>query len=687
MCQRFTLRRFAGLAVLASLAYFTLCRLVPHAPDSSTLSYLAPGDTRKVILFWTKFFDDDFVTYMNFDVHSCPVRNCLLTSDRGYLRDSSAVVFHGRNLDSSDLPAVRSPSQSFVFYLLEAPYMMYNLLQKEVWLGFFNLTWTYRQDSDVLSTYYFRYYQPNLGGDRNSRAAKKNRAIALISNCGSPSNRDVYIAELQRYFPVDVAGRCGTLTCPKGSSQCSQQLSQYKFYLAFENGLCLDYVTEKAYRAFSYDILPIVLGGGNYSALLPPNSFLNVADFATPKQLAERLHVLSNNPDEYEKHFIWKQSPEYSRIPAAYQRDRTDICKLCEILNRAKSGDSSARSSYADLHDWLDYMDHLQASLATLLFPPTHRAWPENFESWRDRFRAVLTKQFVVVTVFQLVETCALLALWTFLLDVHVPVLSTLIAVISWTVARIICHVCYYVFILFPFYISEWEDCCRRRGLIAKMEIIRMGEELGGYFCPKLRPRLERIRDLIASATDRSRLRAECGGLIDHLLSEAVGTPNLQRTRTQKHRLQSMISTEKDLLRAAQREAIRCMRQLDSGVELRPESEHMIWDNLVHECQRLAAEWDKILLACLTHQKLPMCFIQSERDIGLAQYPEMFQKLVKLNDLRAGRATRSGQAKGTIPQDLTVRRNVKVTFTKSEPKSQPRQDAGFGEDLDFEPIS
>ena len=118
--------------------------------------------------------------------------------------------------------------------------------------------------------------------------------------------------------------------------------------------LCRDYITEKAYRAFSYDVLPIVLGSGNYSALLPPNSFINVADFDTPKKLAKLLRFLSDNPDEYEKYFAWKHLPEHSRVPDAYRRDRTDIGKLCEIINREGSPSvaPSVGSAYRDLHDW-----------------------------------------------------------------------------------------------------------------------------------------------------------------------------------------------------------------------------------------------------------------------------------------------------------------------------------------------
>ena len=107
-----------------------------------------------------------------------------------------------------------------VFYLLEAPYLTKYDFRATPWPDFFNLTWTYRRDSDILARHYLRFYLPTgLGEDRKSRharlAGKRNRALAMISNCRAPSNRDEYVRELQRHFPVDVAGDCGTITWPK----------------------------------------------------------------------------------------------------------------------------------------------------------------------------------------------------------------------------------------------------------------------------------------------------------------------------------------------------------------------------------------------------------------------------------------------------------------------------------------
>ena len=37
-------------------------------------------------------------------------------------------------------------------------------------------------------------------------------------------------------------------------------IKDYKFYLAFENSLCVDYLTEKFYKGFPHEVIPVVRG-------------------------------------------------------------------------------------------------------------------------------------------------------------------------------------------------------------------------------------------------------------------------------------------------------------------------------------------------------------------------------------------------------------------------------------------
>ena len=82
-----------------------------------------------------------------------------------------------------------------------------------------------------------------------------------LSNSYSPSYQGHelkhlrrYGETLQRYLPVDVYGVCGNLSCDGTNDvDCGNLLKDhYKFYLAFENIMCDDYITEKFFRALRW---------------------------------------------------------------------------------------------------------------------------------------------------------------------------------------------------------------------------------------------------------------------------------------------------------------------------------------------------------------------------------------------------------------------------------------------------
>ena len=100
-----------------------------------------------------------------------------------------------------------------------------------------------------------------------------------------------------------------SMTCAGHFMRDCPDLDDYKFYLAFENSLCSEYITEKVWwnsyskvviakRLFSYiagfpqGAVPIVMGGlseRDYSRLAPPNSYLHVDQFEGPEHLAAKV--------------------------------------------------------------------------------------------------------------------------------------------------------------------------------------------------------------------------------------------------------------------------------------------------------------------------------------------------------------------------------------------------------------
>ncbi|CAL4098692.1 unnamed protein product, partial [Meganyctiphanes norvegica] len=110
---------------------------------------------------------------------------------------------------------------------------------------------------------------------------------------------------LAAHMSIDIYGKCGYLECPrKDQSGCYEMLERdYKFYMAFENSICNDYITEKFFSILQYNVVPVVYGGGDYARHAPPDSYINALDFDTAKELAEYLLYLDKNDTAYAKYF------------------------------------------------------------------------------------------------------------------------------------------------------------------------------------------------------------------------------------------------------------------------------------------------------------------------------------------------------------------------------------------------
>ena len=113
----------------------------------------------------------------------------------------------------------------------------------------------------------------------------------------------------------------------------------YRFYLAFENSNCNDYITEKFwYNAIQNDIVPIVMGPHRhvYERLAPPNSFIHVDDFESPADLARYLKLLSKNKTKYLQYFKWKQHSIATADIVFRPSNSNYWCDLCSALHTKK---------------------------------------------------------------------------------------------------------------------------------------------------------------------------------------------------------------------------------------------------------------------------------------------------------------------------------------------------------------
>lgn len=242
--------------------------------------------------------------------------------------------------------------------------------------GLFNRTFSFRSDADasVHHGYYERiprgeptelppspawthrfdnYTASNFNSSTNKNLAP---VVWFVSHCHSESGRDRYVRQLSQYIGVHVYGKCGNRQCGQDrrlrnpyevdSDPCFDMVNKkYKFYLSFENDICHDYITEKAFNALKLDTIPIILSGANLSSTLPPDSVINALEF-TPQQLARQLYRLLHNKGLYLSHFSWRQHyrvVSHESVPSP--------CDLCRGLH---SPQWSQPRTYRDMNTWFN---------------------------------------------------------------------------------------------------------------------------------------------------------------------------------------------------------------------------------------------------------------------------------------------------------------------------------------------
>ncbi|KAK7497853.1 hypothetical protein BaRGS_00010987 [Batillaria attramentaria] len=275
---------------------------------------------------------------------------CHLSLDTDQASVADCVVFytHYRYFPKHG-PPDRCEKSVWVYLAVESPIHSNNeVFSQDAWRDQFNWTMTYRQDSDI----YFGYgqflkepnYTPKM--DLSSVVRGKTQMVAwFVSNCKTQSRREDFVAALQDFVTVDVYGHCGDLQCGRqGDQSCMDMLSRdYFFYLSFENSLCVDYVTEKLYRTMKMvDIIPIVRGGADYSALLPEGSYINVDDFASVEALAEYMKLLAGDESAYMGYLSWKLDwTVIEPMPLPF-------CEICDRLHNQRT----RRNAYNDVHSW-----------------------------------------------------------------------------------------------------------------------------------------------------------------------------------------------------------------------------------------------------------------------------------------------------------------------------------------------
>ena len=266
---------------------------------------------------------------------------CEIMYDQPELYNISDVVIFKECQLSLPLPTYRPDGQRWVYHSWESGDKSFKTPQNKKNLRYgrykFNYTMTYSVHSDIYVPYgscvKVKTDARDVAGKIDTIVKRKTKLVAwIVSHCETTGMRENYVRELMKHIDVDVYGECGNkeIICPKSSCgmKTDNILYEYKFYLAFENTLNGEYVTEKLWKCFPDGAVPVVYGGlGGYKTLLPKHSYIDVTDFKSPAALATYLLKINSDDKLYRNFFSWKKN-----YTCALENKNKKMPSICDFL-------------------------------------------------------------------------------------------------------------------------------------------------------------------------------------------------------------------------------------------------------------------------------------------------------------------------------------------------------------------
>ncbi|XP_062399536.1 4-galactosyl-N-acetylglucosaminide 3-alpha-L-fucosyltransferase 9-like [Sardina pilchardus] len=284
-------------------------------------------------LLWPAFkfdFDKDCMTYFNID-------SCVLTDDRSLYSAADGVLFYHKAIDRklNNLPKGPRPAfQKWIWFNNESPT---NTGRRAGWDGLFNLTLTFRRDLDITA----RYELSIVRSQEQFVLPQKKQIVCWISSNNiagtGASTRLNYYHELKKHIDVKVYGRAVSGASFLRYEDYYSTIASCKFYLAFENSIHEDYITEKLNGPMVSGTVPVVLGASreNYEQFIPADSFIHVNDFPNPKALAEYLLQLNQNKDMYMRYFAWRKYFKATPHLLSTRNEFTQaFCAACDHIGK-----------------------------------------------------------------------------------------------------------------------------------------------------------------------------------------------------------------------------------------------------------------------------------------------------------------------------------------------------------------
>ncbi|XP_076033141.1 alpha-(1,3)-fucosyltransferase C-like [Oratosquilla oratoria] len=158
----------------------------------------------KKILIWTPFWYRGSgawkSVFTRYYFNQCRVNDCEFLFKHDRVKEADAVLFSLIDYNPKKVPAVRDPKQLYIAFTLESPGVVVQQNRLLNTANFFNLTMSYRRDSDIVVPYgrIVRRREPQKEQDYWSAKNSSKFIVWFVSDCSTQSKREHYVKELRK---------------------------------------------------------------------------------------------------------------------------------------------------------------------------------------------------------------------------------------------------------------------------------------------------------------------------------------------------------------------------------------------------------------------------------------------------------------------------------------------------------
>lgn len=291
------------------------------------------------ILFYNKVWNYDFPDLSQLGYHDIH-----FMYEKEDIQDADVVVFHIPSLEvvPQELKMLSRPcGQLWIYWSYECE-VHYPEWQRPDILQLFDLMATYRLSDDISLPYISQNQEASF---RKAPGGKSRFANAFFSSRWDKSGRYDLLHQLMIRLPVHSFGKVlnnrslendpyATGGLGPDSFQFKERvISEYKFTLAFENAIAVDYVTEKFFQPLIIGSVPVYLGAPNVEDFAPgDNCYIDANSFSSIGDLADYLVMLDQHDELYNQYLNWKNQPFRSEFLRRLNMTTDGIQKMVSVV-------------------------------------------------------------------------------------------------------------------------------------------------------------------------------------------------------------------------------------------------------------------------------------------------------------------------------------------------------------------